>query len=178
MKKYIIQFAILLVGLVSTNTTFADVKIKTRQTANGQSSEYTTYIKGKRERTEQNNGGYEIVNITQCDLRRSVQVIPQAKVYMLELWDKTDDSLTTKTLTTDDMTTQTVTQKGGLIMATTTVKDTGERKQMFGYTARHIITKTVMKSSPDACTQMSNRMEHDGWYIDAAFAFDCLTERY
>src|SRR6202008_4406947 len=71
----------------------------------------------------------------------------------------------------------TATTKGGLVTSTVTTKDTGERKQMFGYTARHIITTMETKSSPDACSQNNTRMEIDGWYIDAAFALDCDINR-
>lgn len=42
MKNHICQFAILLVGLIFTNTAFADAKIKSRQTMSGQSYEGTT----------------------------------------------------------------------------------------------------------------------------------------
>ena len=48
---------------------------------------------------------------------------------------------------------------------------------MFGYTARHIITTMEMKSSPDACSQKNTKMQIDGWYIDAAFALDCDSNR-
>jgi hypothetical protein len=48
---------------------------------------------------------------------------------------------------------------------------------MFGYTARHIISTTVTESSPDACSPVKTRIETDGWYIDAEFAFDCLLDR-
>jgi len=65
------------------------------------------------------------------------------------------------------------TTKGGVVTSTVTTRDTGERKQMFGYQARHIVTTIVMDSSPDACSPVKNKMEIDGWYIDAAFALDC-----
>jgi hypothetical protein len=67
--------------------------------------------------------------------------------------------------------------KGGVITSTVTTRDTGERKQMFGYTARHIVTTIETKSSPDACNPMDSRMGTDGWYIDAAFTLDCDIER-
>jgi len=79
MKNYITRFAILLVGLVLTQTAYGDVKIKSRQTMSGQSTEHTTYIKGKRQRSEYNNGGTQMVNLTQCDLRRSVRIMPNAQ---------------------------------------------------------------------------------------------------
>jgi len=72
MKKYTIQFAILLVSLVLTQTAFADVKIKSRQTMSGQTYENSTYIKGKRQHTESMNG--QTIVITQCDLRRDLQL--------------------------------------------------------------------------------------------------------
>jgi hypothetical protein len=60
-----------------------------------------------------------------------------------------------------------------VVTSTITTRDTGERKQMHGYQARHIITTMVIESSPDACSQTKTKMEIDGWYIDAAFALDC-----
>ena len=49
---------------------------------------------------------------------------------------------------------------------------------MFGYNAKHIITTMETVSSPDACSPSNTKMEFDGWYIDAAFALDCETEKY
>lgn len=43
--------------------------------------------------------------------------------------------------------------------------DTGERKEMFGHAARHIITRERRVASPGSCAQ-SNTTETDGWYID------------
>jgi hypothetical protein len=59
----------------------ADTKVKSRQTAGGQTYENTSYIKGKRQRTETNNG--QMVVIQQCDLRRNIQIMEQAKAYMI-----------------------------------------------------------------------------------------------
>ena len=56
---------------------------------------------------------------------------------------------------------------------TITVKDTGERKQMFGFTAKHLIITMETASSPDACAKNNTKMQTDGWYIDAEFALDC-----
>ena len=170
---YTIRLAILLSCLVFITTIFADVKIKTRTTAGGQSSENTTYIKGKRERAEQEIGDRQVINITQCDLRRELQLMPQAKIYTVDVWQQAEtkptDSVPGKT---------TEITKGGVVSSTITTKDTGERKQMFGYTARHLIITMETKSSPDACTKNDSKMVFDGWYIDAAFAFDCMNDRY
>lgn len=151
----------------------ADVKIKSRQTMQGQSYENTTYIKGKRQRSERMGG--EMVTIQQCDLRRDIQLMRQAKSYTVTPYDTgaapAPSAPTTDTRQTTERT------KGGLVTSTVTTRDTGERKQMFGHTARHIITTIETKSSPDSCSPVNSRMETDGWYIDAAFALDCDTER-
>jgi hypothetical protein len=151
----------------------ADTKIKSRQTTGGQTYENTSYIKGKRQRSETNNG--QMVVIQQCDLRRNIQIMPQAKIYMIQPYDEPSAAGTT---TNNAATSQpSTTKKGGVVTSTITTKDTGERKQMFGYTARHIITNMEMRSSPDACSTVDTKMEIDGWYIDAAFALDCDSNR-
>jgi hypothetical protein len=154
----------------------ADTKVKTRQTSGGQTYENTSYIKGKRQRSETNNG--QMIMIQQCDLRRNIQIMPEMKVYMIQPYDEpTASSSPANTATTNTTTQPTEVKKGGVVTSTVTTKDTGERKQILGYTARHIITTMEMKSSPDACSQMNTKMEIDGWYIDATFALDCDSNR-
>ena len=156
--------------LTMTGIASADTKIKMRQTSGGQTYENTSYIKGKRQRSETNNG--QMIVIQQCDLRRNIQIMPAAKMYTIQPYDQP----ATTTATTPNNTTSsqpTTVTKGGVVTSTVTIKDTGERKQMFGYTARHIITTMEMKSSPDACSKVNTKMETDGWYIDAAFALEC-----
>src|SRR5215213_6518412 len=164
MKKAIILMTVL---IAMTGSAFADVKIKTKQTASGQTSENTTYIKGKRQRTEMGNG--MLVSIMQCDLRRDLQLATQTKSYTISYYADENGNPTTP-----------VTQgasapvtKGGTVHVTTTIKDTGERKQMFGYTARHIIQTVEMESSPDACYPQKTKMEMDMWVIDAEFGLAC-----
>jgi hypothetical protein len=149
----------------------ADVKIKTRQTSQGQSTENATYIKGKRARTEMSGG--RMITIQQCDLRRDIQLMPQAKAYTIRPYDTSGAEAATQRANARPI----AVTKGGVVTSTVTTRDTGERKTMFGYTARHVITTIEMKSSPDACTQTDSKMETDGWYIDAAFALDCDMER-
>ncbi|MDX6269082.1 MAG: hypothetical protein QOD28_305 [Acidobacteriota bacterium] len=148
----------------------ADVKIKTKNTSGGQVSEQTVYIKGKRQRTEQSEAS---VTITQCDLKRNLQLGVPTKTYVVMPFDQN---------TTDTAGTGTAGQKtsaaapsrrGGVVTSTFTATDTGERKKMFGYPARRIKTSIITESSPDACQVTRSRMETDGWYIDAAFALDC-----
>jgi len=155
--------------VVLSATAMADTKVKIRQTSGGQTYENTSYLKGKRQRSE--NMGGQMVTVTQCDLRRNITIMPATQTYMIQSYDQPS----TSTANTAGRPTgpSTPTTKGGLVTSTVTTRDTGERKQMFGYTARHIITTMVMDSSPDACNTTKMKMETDGWYIDAAFALDC-----
>jgi hypothetical protein len=171
MKK-VFLFSLLTI-LVTASSVFADTKVKIRQTMSGQSYENTTYIKGKRERTEQNMGSMQMVTITQCDLKRSLQIMPVSQTYMVNSWDTTQTipaTTTTKTVTAP-------TTKGGVVTTTVTIKDTGERKKMFGFEARHLIISMNTESSPEACNKSKMKMETDGWYIDATFGIDCDMER-
>ena len=77
-----------------TGSAFADVKIKSKQTMSGQTYENTTYIKGKRQRTESMNG--MMINLTQCDLRRGIQLSPQTKTYVVNPFDDGSDSQRTR----------------------------------------------------------------------------------
>jgi hypothetical protein len=151
-----------------TGLASADTKVKSRQTSGGQTYENTSYIKGKRQRSEVSNG--QMIVLQQCDLRRNIQIMPQAKAYIVQPYGDTTTSTSTGQTTPGQ---PAATTKGGIVTSIVTTKDTGERKQMFGYTARHIITTMETSSSPESCNQTKSKMQIDGWYIDAAFAVDC-----
>lgn len=150
----------------------ADVKIKSRQTMQGRSVDNAVYIKGKRQRTEQMGG--QSVNIQQCDLRRDLQLMPALKAYTVNPYDT---AAAANVPTTGARPTTAGRTQGGLVTSTVTTRDTGERKQMFGYTARHLIITMETKSTPDSCNPVDTKMETDGWYIDAAFQLDCDLDR-
>lgn len=147
----------------------ADTKVKTRQTSGGQTYENTSYIKGKRQRSEANNG--QMIVIQQCDLRRNVQIIPQAQAYVIQPYE--DTAKTSATTNNPATSHPSATTRGGVVTSIVTTKDTGERKQILGYSARRIITTMETESSPEACSQMKSKMQIDGWYIDAEFALEC-----
>ncbi|HEX8399817.1 MAG TPA: hypothetical protein VF644_20475 [Pyrinomonadaceae bacterium] len=181
MKRFTLylQFAILLACTAFSQNAFADVKIKTRQTTQGQTYENTTYIKGKRQRTERSVGEMSMIDILMCDLKQSVQIMPESRSFLIDLWGQNQPATTQNAA--DKSTTpnsQVPVEKGGVITMTYTSKDTGERKQMFGYTARRILTTMETESSPDACTPMKSKMQTDGWYIDFTYQLDCDSEHY
>ena len=161
----------------------ADLTIKYRSTTSGQSYESATMIKGKRERTEMRmGGGNEMTTITQCDLKRTIQINEGAKKYLITPMDT--GSSTTASSNTPVTTAAEPVRRGGVVNYVTTTTDTGERKEMFGFTARHVKSSMTMESSPDACNPVNQRMETDGWYIDFNYGFDCdstrtqMTNRY
>lgn len=164
MRKLAIFCLILVAG---STAAMANIKVKSKQTVGAQSYENTTFIKGKRQRTESMNG--MMVNITQCDLRRAIQINPASKTFVVNEFGEITPSGGTAPAKAADQ----PTVKGGRIISTITVKDTGERKNMFGYPARHLIITMDTESTPDACSPTKSKMETDGWYIDFDFGFDC-----
>jgi hypothetical protein len=153
----------------------SDLKITYRTTSSGQSMETTTMLKGARERTEMKLGyGRDIINVTQCDLKRTLQISDSARKYVITPMETGNSSVNTATSPSN---TSAPSQRGGVITYTTTAVDTGERKEMFGFQARHIKKTMVMESSPDACSPVKMRMETDGWYIDFSFGLNCEVGR-
>lgn len=148
-----------------------DLKITYRTSTSGQSMEMTTMLKGARERSEMKLGfGRDIINITQCDLRRTLQISDSAKKYLVTPMDSEDS---TPAGAVPSSRPSEPTTRGGVITYTTSAVDTGERKEMFGFQARHVKTSMSIESSPDACSPIKQRMEMDGWYIDLSFGLNC-----
>jgi hypothetical protein len=155
-----------------------DFKITIRTTTSGQASQSTTMIKGLRERSETSMavGGMNIssVNITQCDLRRTIKVNDSARKYMITAMDsdssgegESDSGVAGATAGSGP------TRRGGVVTMTVNTIDTGERKEMFGFTARHLKRSMMSQSSPDACQPNQMRMETDGWYINLEYGLSC-----
>jgi hypothetical protein len=154
--------------LCLTASASADIKIKSRSSFGGQSGpETTTYIKGKRQRAEMPG---QMATVTQCDLRRTVQLNGTTRTFLVSPFD--DGAAAAAQAAAAPRTPQAA-RRGGVITTTVTSTDTGERKQMFGYTARRIKSTMVTESSPDSCNPQQMRMETDGWYIDLNVEFNC-----
>jgi hypothetical protein len=168
----------LLLLLSITPIVLADLKITTKNSF-GESggAQSTTYIKGARQRTEQSMGGMgSMVSIYQCDLKRSIQLNDRTRKYLINLLDAgSSPSSSSREDRADQTDKQVKTRKGGIVTFTVSINDTGERKQMFGFTARRIKTSMVTTSSPDACNRSNMKMETDGWYIDLDYGFQCTT---
>jgi hypothetical protein len=153
-----------------------DLKIKYRMTMSGQSMESTTMLKGARERSEMKMGyGMDIINITQCDLKRTIQVSDKTRKYVVTPMDTGASPGSGGANVAATSTTNEPLRRGGVITYNMTAVDTTERKDMFGFKARHVKTTFAIESSPDACNPVKQRMETDGWYIDLTFGLNCDT---
>lgn len=173
----------------------ADVRLRVRRTERGRASEVVQYIKGDRQRDEsrgvRGRGGKPVTLalIRQCDRRRIVWLDETNKAYSIITLDFRSDaeafdyyaeqatlpgSPYAKVL--DRMRAE-AKKFSATITATTTVTDTGERREMFGYTARRIKTATTWDASPsNACPLADARFETDGWYVDLLYGLECSSD--
>lgn len=140
----------------------ADLKITRKAGAGGYSGQSTVYIKGARERTEMPT----ITTIRQCDLKRTIQINERARKYAIVPDSEVGDATPAPARATPQGPKST--RRGAVVTYTANITDTGERKQMFGHTARHVKTTTVMDAPAEACSPGHIEMESDGWYIDFA----------
>jgi hypothetical protein len=164
----------------------ADVRIKQRVTMSGQKFESTRSIKGARERTEQKmemsdpamaDFMPQIATITQCDLKRRIQVNDRKQLYYMEPFETPEtEVLPGRPTRPAQPVANAPVRKGGTMTMTYSVRDTGERRMMFGLQARHIITTQEMETSVDSCNgPIKSKIEYDGWYVDFAADFSCPT---
>jgi hypothetical protein len=151
-----------------------DVKMLTKYVNGAQASENTTYMKGVRQRFEFPG----VTMITQCDLKRSLQLHDATKHYMV-VPDETPvaEPAAPPAATAAPPAAGAAKSKpqGGVIAETITLTDTGERKQLFGLEVRHITTVTVRQPGAKACESKTTRIEIDGWYADLPERASCAS---
>src|SRR5712672_3521605 len=187
MKSRVLLFTAIIVTLsVVTAISFAqrrtdtaekpitgEFKITIRNTTSGQTYQSTTMIRGKRERSEtsttgaMNNGN---VSITQCDLRRTIQINDSSRKYLITPMES--DSGDTDRAASSANSSGT-TQRGGVVTMTVNTIETGERKELLGFTARHLKRTMTSQTSSDACYQNQMRIETEGWYINLEYGLNC-----
>ncbi len=160
-------------GASQPPATANDIRIRVRMSVGEQSFESVEYVRGARQRTEMSMaGGYK--TIMQCDLKRYVQINDQTRTYMVQPFAGVEaQGATASDASAQDLAAQGATKRGGVVTIVNTLTDTGERKQMFGYTARRLKGSMEYQTSPDACQKGGPRMETDGWYIDLKYGVDC-----
>lgn len=127
----------------------SDIRFKSKYTTGEQVTESVTYIRGNRERYELG----EMVLLRQHDLKRSVQISRTANTYLVTPLTAVESSPATA--------------GSGVVVVESSIADVGERKSMFGQEARRVVTVLDRQPQAGACDQSKQRIETDGWYIDA-----------
>jgi len=169
-----------------------DVTIKTRETYDRPDSSVEThiiYLKGARQRREhivewpaRSGAGATVrptsahlgVSITQCDERRTLLLNHEAQTYAYSPIEDMSAHVARLGLARNIVAARTGAPTltppreeatGGVVTITIDAVDTGERRQVGRYTARHVITTRKTEPGPGASTRASVS-EQDGWYID------------
>src|ERR1043166_3834540 len=107
-----------------------DFKITFKQSlGSGQEMTSTTMIKGMRERSEMSMpgmpAGMGMTTITECDLKRTIQINDRARKYMVTPMDSGDSEAP---VTSGPRPSAGPSRRGGLVTMTVNTVDTGERK--------------------------------------------------
>jgi hypothetical protein len=123
------------------------------------------WIKGARERSVTNSPTGTTVTLRQCDLKRTVTLNDQTQAYMVA-GDPQDDAALKAAALMGGGSAPAPAPAGGTVTQTTTITDTGERKTMLGFPARHLKMSVSVEPSQGACSQVSQKYEIDGWYAD------------
>ena len=159
-------FPILTLLALATATQAQDLHIKKNISVGGNVVSTTdTSIKGSRTREVNQGPAGSTVTLRQCDLKRTVTINESAQTYHVANDPQDAAAARAAALATGAPVPEI---SGGKIDVTTTITDTGERKQLYGYAARHLKVKVTQESSQNACTQVHQSFEIDGWYADVS----------
>ncbi|MBD0372388.1 MAG: hypothetical protein ICV60_16210 [Pyrinomonadaceae bacterium] len=181
MKRSLIASVVI---LTVARMALGDLRVTTRYSQTGSpSQEHTTYFKGVRQREEFKSVGkdgkaYETAYIYQCDVKRFLWVDYVNRKYYDQPYWSLEEAWAEYYRKQQDLKAKGAqgAKYKGLWTETTTVVDTGERREMFGYIARHIKTVTMSEAKPEACEQTRLRQETDGWYIDLLYGTECSSD--
>jgi hypothetical protein len=165
---YHLAFFMLLAGLIAHSRTsplmipnFRDLTIKIRHKfGDGPNTEMTWYFKGARQRVEQTQESSPhptIVTLTQCDQKSEFILHEEKKNY---LRTPIDEALSSDRYEVENRSADAVD-----VIITSDAFDTGERRPVGSYQARHVKTTITTEPSEEAGVRGS-KMEIDGWYID------------
>lgn len=161
------------------------ITITVQSSVRGNQSQRTTYIQPDRQRMEYRNSfgtrhrtepayGPRLARIVRCDLGQSFEL-------NLDTQEYTSAPYPPKPLSPDELKARGL---GTRIQqsATPTIRveikttDTGERKEIFGRTARHVITTTTQTPLEGSHSSPQESVS-DGWYIDFDQRLSCDPKR-
>jgi hypothetical protein len=139
-----------------------DLSVTSRYLAGDKTTAGTVMMHGPRQRVSYDSG---MSSIQQCDAHQNIQLNADTRVY-LAIPDPVAPDPTAAAAPTGK-------QKGGHITYATTVVDTGEHKEMFGFPVRRLKTTVTKEASADAWDKKPERVEIDGWYADLPESISC-----
>jgi hypothetical protein len=151
---------------------FADTYKVTKITMYGQETILAEYLQGKNYRVEsQNQAGTRAVSIQTFDTSGppSLPAIQPKAMYELDLESRKYTEIRYEpdfilVLAKRIARPPRVLETGKTVNIYYETVDTGERKQFFGQTAKHLVIRERHAAEPNAC-EASFQTEKDGWYI-------------
>jgi hypothetical protein len=139
-----------------------DLKIKTHRSGQPGSFTETLYLQGARQRREymyEKPVNSSFVSISRCDDRKRIDLNDAARLYAeVPIADWSERRKRARPVPPDEMT-------GADVTITTDSVDTGERRGLGTYEARHVRITIKVEGGPGAAMPSSTE-ERDGWYID------------
>jgi hypothetical protein len=148
-------------------------------------SQYTSYIEADRLRTEYQNSmrgmhadgtldvrpGPLLASITRCDLGQTFELNLEDREYVV--FPNPPQRLTKIEFATRDLLApRKIDSAAPTVRIETTTVDTGERKELFGHLARHVITTQKQTLLAGLHTEPQETVT-DGWYIDLDTSNTC-----
>ncbi len=160
MKIPVVLLALLSVPVVATPQGMG-IKITTRDSSIGITSQSTEYFQGDRQRHEYRNSsgsnyGPPLVFLTRCDLGLNFELNLEDKQYVSAPIPKFPSESEQQALRAKYA--ASAAQRTPTVLVEITTVDTGERKKMFGYEARRVITTrkhTQLSGSRSTSTEMA-----------------------
>ena len=167
---------LVLAASTMAQTTNVGLKFTIRYSTNGgQTGQQTQYVEVDRRRDEHRNFvganyGPPLAFITRCDMGQNFELNLEDKQYVSNPIPKFPSAAEREALAAKHS--ASAAQRTPTILVEITTVDTGERKNLFGYEARHVITteKHTRLSGPKDDDQESVR---DGWYADLPTSLSC-----
>lgn len=167
--------ACLLLSVPAVSLADLTIKVKIKEGTRSESS-FTMRFKGRRQRNEFDlSKGGKFAWLFQCDKKQVIGINYTRKECFVNTFGVSGSAAIAFNEYQAPLPLQIPMQTGrygGRVDQTVTVTDTGERREMFGFVARHIKTSTVWEANP-ACKQTKLRGETDGWYIDLLYGVEC-----
>ena len=133
---------------------FADLKLTNRMTSGGQTLTSTLLMKDGKVRTETKVSGTSLVGIQDCQHHQIVSMNDATRTFLIT--DLDESALTERVARSTPAAT---------IVMNVNEQDTGERKDFFGHSARHIKAAIDVRGGEGAC-RADWHASTDGWYID------------